>query len=212
MSHSENAGHPEFEALIDSYLLGRLNAEETERFEKHYFECPECFRLTAERAVLIDAVKAAGPAPSAATRPARGTAGYRRFPFGWAAAGAAVLLGAVAIVLFLPRRPGPPAFTDSGNRVVRGGALEIVEPSGLLQKMPEKFVWRPAAGAAEYMIIVEGIDPVWTAQTRDTEIKIPAEVAGRMAPGRLYVWRVKAFSAEGSLVAASPAVTISIAN
>lgn len=211
MSHIENAGHPEFEALIDSYLLGRLNSEETERFEKHYFDCPECFRLTAERAVLIDAVKTAGPAPAAAVRRDPGTTRGRRFPFGWAAAGAALLLAAAAAVVFLPRRSEPPSFTDSGNRIVRGGPVEVVAPSGLLQKTPDKFVWRPAAGAAEYMIIVEGIDPVWTAQTRDTEIKIPADIAGRMIPGRLYVWGVKAFSAEGTLVGASASVTISIA-
>jgi hypothetical protein len=210
MSHSENPEHPEFEALIDSYLFGRLNAEETERFEKHYFDCPACFRRTAERAVFIDAVKAAGPAPSAEARRAQEKRGYRRFPPVWAAAGAAVLLAAVMTILFFPRRSEPPVFTDSGIRILRGTPLEIIEPAGVLKKAPAKFAWQPVDGAAEYVVIVEGIDPAWTAQTRDAAIKIPAEIAGRMVPGKMVVWRVKAFSAEGALLAASVEVAFSI--
>lgn len=208
MSNAENAEHSEFEALIDSYLLGRLSPDETERFEKHYFECPVCFRKTAERAVLIDAVKAAGPAPSAGWT--RRMPGGRRFPYAWAAAGAAGLLAAVVGVLLLSRGPQPPAITDGGNRIVRGAALEIIEPFGIVEKTPARFAWQPVPGAAEYIIIVEGIEPSWTAQTRDTAIKVPEEIAARMDAGQLHTWRVKAFSEQGALLAASTAVTFSI--
>ncbi|MHB8054587.1 MAG: anti-sigma factor family protein [Candidatus Aminicenantales bacterium] len=206
MSHPE---HIEYEALIDAYLLGRLNAEETERFEKHYFGCPECFRLTAERAALIDGVKAAGPAADAGKAPER--TGLRRFPFRWAAVGAAALLAVAAVVLLIPRPSRTPEFPDSGIRVVRGEALLPVEPAGALPKAPERFAWHPLDGAAEYMVIVEGIDPAWTAQTRDTAIKTPTEIVGRMVPGKLYAWRVKAFSAEGTLLATSDEIPFSIA-
>jgi hypothetical protein len=208
MSHPE---HPEDEARIDDYLLGRLNAEEIERFEKHYFNCPECFRLTEERAALIDAVKAAGPGRAAESGQAPGRTGVRRFPFLWATAGAAALLVVAAIVFLIPRPSGPPVFSDSGNRVVRGESLVPVEPAGVLRKVPAKFTWRPLDGAAEYMVSVAGIDPAWTAQTRDAAIKTPEEIAGRMVPGKIYTWRVKAFSAEGTLLASSAEVAFSIA-
>jgi len=201
--------HPEFEGQIDSYLLGRLNAEETERFEKHYFDCPACFRLTAERAALLDAVRAAGPAPAAAAVRTSDRTGYRRFPLGWAAAGAAALL-AVAVFLLVPRAPGPPDFPDSGDRTVRGASMILVAPAGVLDGSPKEFSWHPVGGAAEYTVIVGSPGPVWTAETRETSIEIPAEVAGRLAPGKTYVWKVKAYSAAGTLLAASPEAFFSI--
>lgn len=202
--------HPEFEGQIDSYLLGRLNAEETGRFEKHYFDCPECFRLTAERAALIEAVRAAGPAPAAAAVSPSGRRRIRRFPLGWAAAGAAAALLAAAVFLLIPRAPGPPDFPDSGNRIVRGEALTLVAPAGALDGIPKEFSWRPVDGAAGYTVVVAGFDPAWTAETRETSIKIPAEISGRMAPGGTYAWRVKAYSAAGTLLASSPETLFSI--
>ncbi|MCX6566885.1 MAG: zf-HC2 domain-containing protein [Candidatus Aminicenantes bacterium] len=208
MRHPE---HPEFEAQIDSYLLGRLNAEETERFEKHYFDCPDCFRLTAERAALLDAVKAAGPAPAAAAVKASDRTGFRRFPLGWVSAGVAVALLAAAVFLIVPRPPRPPDFPDSGNRTVRGESMVLIAPVGVLGRSPKEFVWRPVGGAAEYAIILAGIEPAWTAETRKTSIKIPAEIAGRIAPGKTYAWKVKAYAAEGTLLAASSETLFSIA-
>jgi hypothetical protein len=194
--------HPEYEDMIDGYLLGRLSEEDAERFERHYFECPDCFRETAQRAALIEAVKAAGPNPAAAKRPAR-AAGFRRFPFAWAAAGAAVLLLAAAALLFLPRGSKPPDFPDGGIRSVRGETLALAGPAGTIPDAPKELSWKAFEGAAVYGVVIEGIDPVWTAETRDTAIPVPAEVAARLFPGRPYFWRVKAYSAEGTLLASS---------
>jgi len=207
MRHPE---HPEFEGQIDSYLLGRLNAEETERFEKHYFDCPTCFRLTAERAALLDAVRTAGPSPAAAAARASDRAGFRRFPLGWAAAGAAVALLAAAVFLIVPRAPEPPDFPNSGNRTVRGASMILVAPVGVLDGSPKEFSWNPVGDAAEYTVIVEGLEPAWTAETRETSIKIPGEIVGRLAPGKTYAWKVKAYSAAGTLLAASSETFFSI--
>ena len=208
MRHSE---HPEFEAQIDSYLLGRMTAEETARFEKHYFDCPDCFRLTAERAALLDAVKAAGPAPAGGVVRASKAPGFRRFPLGWVSAGVAVALLAAAVFLIVPHTSGPPDFPDSGNRAVRGASMVLIAPVGVLDDGPKEFTWHPVGGAAEYTLILAGIEPAWTAETRETSIKIPAEIAGRMAPGKTYAWKVKAYAAEGTLLAASSETLFSIA-
>lgn len=194
--------HSDFKDKTDEYLLGRLSEEAAERFERHYFECPECFKETTERAALIDAVKAAGPAPVAERRPA-GNRGIRRSWLGWAAAGVAVLLLAAAAILFLPQSSRPPDFPDGGIRSVRGDGLEIIGPAGTSAELPKDLAWKAIEGAAEYSVIVEGIDPVWTAETRDASISIPAEVSARLIPGRTYFWRVKAYAAEGTLVASS---------
>jgi hypothetical protein len=200
--------HRDFEGKIDDYLLGRLSEEDAGRFESHYFDCPDCFRQTAERAALLAAVKSAGPAlavPGRAAEP--GKSGFRpaagRFRFGWAAAGAAVLVLAAA-VLFWPRpEPAPANFERKGSDVVRGGTLTLLAPLGAVQNAPQKFSWNPIPGAAEYTIIVEGIDPAWTASIRNTSIAPTADVAGRFVPGKSYTWRVKAYSAQGIMIANS---------
>jgi hypothetical protein len=190
--------HREYEDMIDRYLLGRLTEEEKERFERHYFECPDCFRETTERALLVEAAKAAGPAGT----PFRVSAARRFSPIWAAAAGAFVLLAAAAL-LFLPRSPTPPDFPDKGIRSVRGEALELIGPSGAITGAPGELVWKPVEGAASYTAVIEGIDPAWTAETRDASVPVPPEVAARMSPGKTYFWRVKAYAAEGTLLASS---------
>jgi len=195
--------HPEYEAMIDAYLLGRLSEEETERFERHYFECPECFRETADRAAMIEAVKAAGPAP-VRTREANMPlpSGFRPFSLAWVTIGAVLVLLAVSL-LFIPRASRPPDFPDGGIRSVRGETLTLTGPVGTIKETPKELVWVPVEGATEYTVVLEGIKPVWTAATRETSIKIPPEIAARMSPGKIYTWRVKAYAAGGALAAAS---------
>jgi hypothetical protein len=81
--------------------------------------------------------------------------------------------------------------------------LTLIAPQGGIPKSPGKLAWNPVAGAAEYTIIVEGIEPTWTASTRDTSIGVPADIASRFVPGKSYSWRVKAYTAQGLLLAAS---------
>ncbi|MBN1939002.1 MAG: zf-HC2 domain-containing protein [Candidatus Aminicenantes bacterium] len=194
--------HPEYENMIDGYLLGRLSEEEAERFERHYFECPECFHETAERALLVEAAKAAGPAPAAVKLPVR-TSAFRRVSPGWAAAAGAAVLLAAAALLFFPRSPKPLDFPDAGIRSVRGGTLELVGPAETIPEAPGELSWKAVEGATVYSVVIEGINPSWTAETRDSTIPVPTEVAARMSPGRTYFWRVKAYAAEGTLLAAS---------
>lgn len=200
--------HLEFERQIDDYLLGRLSAEEAECFEKHYFDCPACFQRTAERAALLAAVRQAGPAPAPAVRPAKKRSRIR-FRLAWSAAGAAVLLAA-AVFLMVPRTPRPPDFPDSGTRIIRGAPVVLIAPVGILEENPKSFAWRGVGGAAEYRITVEGLEPVWTAETGETSAVIPAEIAARFLPGKTYSWTVKAYAAEGTLLAVSPAAAFSI--
>ena len=200
--------HLEFERQIDDYLLGRLSAEEAECFEKHYFDCPACFQRTAERAALLEAVRQAGPAPAPAVRPAKKRSRIR-FRLAWSAAGAAVLLAA-AVFLMVPRTPRPPDFPDSGTRIVRGAPVVLIAPAGILEENPKSFSWRGVDGAAEYRITVEGLEPVWTAETDKPSVVIPAEIAPRFLPGKTYSWTVKAYTAEGTLLAVSPAAAFSI--
>jgi len=200
--------HPEFEAKIDDYLLGRLDEEDAGRFENHYFDCPECFRLTAERAALQAAVKSAGPAitsPGSAVeaRRDRSKTRFAQNPFRWAAAGAMVL-GLAAVVLFWPRPgPEPVVLTRNGSDVIRGESLTLITPLGAIPKAPGKFAWNPVAGAAEYTIVVEGVDPTWTVTTRDLFIEVSGENEARFVPGKSYAWQVKAFTTQGIRLATS---------
>ena len=48
------------ENLIDDYLFDRLDDEEKNKFEEHYFNCPFCFEKMVERDELISTIKQKG--------------------------------------------------------------------------------------------------------------------------------------------------------
>ena len=49
-----------FENLIDDYLFGRLDETQKEKFEEHYFNCPQCFEKMEQTDQMIAVIKANG--------------------------------------------------------------------------------------------------------------------------------------------------------
>ncbi|MBM3292888.1 MAG: hypothetical protein FJY82_00025 [Candidatus Aminicenantes bacterium] len=186
-----------FEDRIGAYLKGELPPEEEARFEEHYFNCPACFRETAERSDLEEALRSAGEAAFRA-RP------QVRLRPGWVYAAAAAV-AAAAVILSLPSSPPKPSpFQFPADEIVRGPELAVVGPAGTLAAPPEGLEWRPVAGAAVYRLALtfEG-EAIWTAETADQTIALPAEVRSRLVEGRTYVWRVRAYAAEGRRIGVS---------
>jgi len=73
MNHTEAVSR----GAVERYVLGQLSASESDEFEQHYFDCPECMReLRASavfeenaRAVFLDERPVGAPRPGEAHRP-----------------------------------------------------------------------------------------------------------------------------------------------
>jgi len=90
--------------FIERYLAGTLGPDDRDRFEAHYFGCPECLdKLRAASLVMENLWEMGGRTASGARTP-RLVPGRRRI---WAySAAAAALLAAVAALWWLAVRPG----------------------------------------------------------------------------------------------------------
>jgi CheY-like chemotaxis protein len=108
----------------------------------------------------------------------------------------------------LPALPEGPATHDTQ----RSGVLVTVEPFGPLAAPPERFVWRAVEGAERYAVEITTVDGrvLWRGDPEQTELAMPAEVAGELLPLAAYYWQVEALDAQGGLVAASEAVRFRI--
>lgn len=210
-------GRCRFEELIDGYLLNKLDREEAERFEEHYFNCSRCFAQLQARNELIQAVKTQGPSLVEDISPAR----PRAFSWAsdvwttlvnhpWVLAPAAALFLA-AILIFSPlSKEKTPSFVLNGDSVIRGQAINLISPIIDVSTPPLFFEWKKQGENLEYKISVFNSDLLWTATTRETRIQVPEEVRQKMIPGEKYSWQVKAFSPTGALLAVSSRVQFMI--
>ncbi len=208
-----------FEGQIDDYLLNRLEGDAKERFEEHYFNCTGCFAQLQERDELVSAIKAKGAWLFARERQpevkgwaaALGKMTDWLTPRQWATAAisAAVILFTVFGALPLLRHQTP-QFTLSDSEVVRGRSLSLITPLIDVKAVPPYFEWAKLANAAEYKISIYNGALLWSASTADTRIAVPEEVKLKIVAGRAYAWQVKAFSANGTLVAVSSRVRFQV--
>jgi len=205
------------EEKIDEYLKGELSPDETARFEEHYFNCPSCFFKTREKSELLGLIqKAKEEIFSPAERDVRRRgAGLKRItevlaPRRWMAVAATAAFALAAALLIVPNlkraNPGP---IFNGDMAVRGDSLIIIAPMGEGKTAPAVFEWKPLASAAEYQVTLSGAKLDWTATTKETKIALPADIKAALKAG-IYVWQVKAYSSQGTLLAPSPKVEFKI--
>jgi len=208
-----------FEDRIDSYLLNKLEGQEKESFEEHFFNCPSCFRQMEERDVLISTIKNRGAwlfKDEAATEQRNWVPAWKRAlssftPRQWATVGVAA--AALLLVVFgvLPRFTGPsPQFVLSETEVVRGESLTLMSPIIDVKSVPAFFEWKSLGQDVEYKISLYNGGLIWSAVTRDSRIAVPEETRQRMLPGQRFAWQVRAFSARGTLIAVSSKVQFQI--
>ncbi len=200
-----------YEGWIDEYLLNRLDDGRRKEFEEHYFNCPACFDMLVERDEIIGALKGAPSAFASEARraaPNRKTTGPGRVfawlsPRQWALAGTAALLLAVVLAV-IPRFRGPaPQFVMTGEETVRGGSLALIFPVADLGAAPAEFRWKSLGENVEYLVSIYEEGLIWKASSKEPRIVLPEDVRARMTAGRAFSWQVKAFSAEGTLIAVS---------
>ncbi len=205
----------QFEDHIDSYLLNKLEGEEKDIFEEHYFNCPKCFQKTHERDEIISAIKTRGVwIFKGETGPARRAfvPAFERVttfftPRQWATVATAAAILLVTVFGVLPQfRSSAPRFVLSEKDVVRGKTLSLISPVIDVKTAPAFFEWTELGGDVEYKIYVSNHGLLWTATTKDNKIAVPDEIRQLMTPGENYSWQVRAFSTKGTLIAVSSKV------
>jgi len=202
------------ERQIDRYILGRFSEAETREFEEHYFNCPACFERMREREATIEAVvrkkdDLLAPDSAAPSLGGRIRAAFALRPWAAAAAAAGLVLVITAGLLVLGRGPqaGPAA---AGDEIVRGTAIVALEPAGGLKSAPAALAWKPAASGREYQAEISGPDMSWTGPATETGVVLPEDVRAKLRPGVAYVWQVKAYAPDGTLMERSPKTAFTI--
>lgn len=202
------------ESIIDDYLLNRLEEDEKQRYEEHYFNCSSCFQEIEARAELISAVKAKGieifseapltPDPSKVPWATRLTG--LMAPRVWTSATASVALVLILVLGILPslKTRAPQFFVN--DDLVRGDAITLISPVIDVKNVPSKFKWSSLGRDVEYKIYIYNDKLLWTSSTQDSYIMLPNEVKEKMKAGEKYSWQVKAFSPQGSLQSISSRV------
>jgi hypothetical protein len=170
--------HPS-ELDLAAFLDHDLTSEARRELEAHLVTCEECRALVAGTARLL---------PGSRPKPMRHV-----FVVGGLATAALLLL------TLIPRAPvrEPASETrraDSSDlRALRFGTQ--APPDGALIR-PDTLVfsWDRVAGDATYQLTIstETGAVVWTRQTADTSLPLPASVAVRLQPKKTYYWQVDA--------------------
>jgi hypothetical protein len=199
---------------MDRYVLGRLSEAEIREFEEHYFNCPACFARLQEREATVGAVvrktgDLLAPDVSAPSLGGRIRAAVAFRPWAAIAAAAGLVLVIAAGLLVLGR--GPQAGSaPAGGEIVRGATLVALEPSGSLKTAPAALGWKPAAAGREYQVEISGPELSWTSPATETGTALPEEVRSRLRPGAAYVWQVKAYAPDGTLMEKSNKIAFKI--
>jgi putative zinc finger protein len=122
-------------------------------------------------------------------------------------AGAGVLIALVAVRMAQrpTREPDLRADAGRGGVVLRSQEIAIVNPRGDMQAAPAELRWQPVAGAVSYSVQITEVDHtvVWSGESKETNLAIPAEVRSRMVAQKPFLWQVTALNARGDKMAES---------
>jgi hypothetical protein len=194
-----------------------MTEEKKEMFENHYFSCSNCFEKVEERNDLISVIKSKGNKIFHDMRKTEGTRNSlfeRLFSFltpkQWTMAAISACSLLIVFIGVVPnlKSPTPQYVLDSQS--VRGGSLTLISPVKNTQTIPSEFRWDNLGEGVEYKIYIYKDNLLWSTSTTGASILLPEDVKDLMKAGENYSWEVKAFSQEGSLIAASNKVLFQI--
>jgi anti-sigma factor RsiW len=126
---------------------------------------------------------------------------------------AALLVAAVGIAL---RESRPPEISTavSERQVFRSGEVSVVAPAENPTQAPSELRWAPWAAAESYSVRVMEVDrkELWSAETRQTAVALPAAVRAQIVPRKPLLWEVIARDADGRTLASSGIHTFMVMN
>lgn len=199
--------------------MNKLEGEERERFEEHYFNCQRCFQRMEEQDELISTIQSRGAwifkEQAVPDRKISVPVFEKAFSFftprQWATAAAAAAVLLITIFGVLPQfKQTSPQFFLNENEVVRGASLSLISPIIDVKSVPAYFEWTKLGQDVEYKIYVYNTELLWMAATSDSRLSVPEDIKQRMVAGEKYSWQVKAFSSKGTLIAVSSKVQFQI--
>ena len=170
-----------------SYIDGTLSDDAREVIERHLAECDSCREEVAASARLVASVP---------------TQARRGVPWRLVVPLAAGILVAVMLV-----RPASQPDARPTERAVAtdGSTIALVAPAAdaPLAAGRTRLVWRALDDSVAYNVVLKDAsgDEVWTGETADTTIVVPASV--RLRAGERYVWRVDGSRTDGTSVASA---------
>ena len=211
---------------IDDYLFNRLDEDTKEEFEKHYFNCPSCFKKMAERNELIAIVKSKGQTifkDEYIAEAAKGETWLEKFtsfltPRQWALStvSAALLLAAIFYVIPNLKTTTPQFYIDEDAFTVRtaNNKISLISPIIDRKTVQSKLEWvKLEREDVEYTVyIYNNGDLLWSETTKENSINLPEETKSQLMTiaSEKYSWQVKAFSPEGTLISISGKVRFTI--
>lgn len=199
-----------YEDQVDDYLLDRLEEAQRVEFEEHYFNCPSCFEKIKSKDDVLSVIREQGhrifndtmdkkPRKMGLIEALLSFSSPRRWAV--AAISAALIVVAVILVGTVPKTPGPQFVVN--DDVLRGASLTLVSPLDSIEVYPIEFKWESFGEDVEYRIYIYNSDLLWSGTTKEISITLPDEESEKMTGGGTYSWQVKAFSAQGALMATS---------
>jgi putative zinc finger protein len=127
---------------------------------------------------------------------------------------AAVLLVAAVGIALRDSRPPEMSTAVSERQVFRSGEVSVLEPAENPAEAPSKLRWAPWAAADSYSVRVMEVDrkELWSAETRQTAVALPAAVRAQIVPRKPLLWEVVARDADGRTLASSGIHTFVVVN
>lgn len=187
--------------VVADYIADRLDEDEAEAFEAHYFQCDTCWET------LRTALAARGALASEGTRASAGgreRPWHRRPVWRWIPAAAAVAALGLALSVWSPFGP-----RGAGEDVFRGGDVGI-EPAVELTGPGLRVDWPDVPGTARYLVQV--FDPegalLLETETERPELSVPRARLPAERPATGWLLRVQALDRFGQVRATSGLVEV----
>ena len=156
-----------------SYIDGTLSDDARATIERHLAECDSCREEVAAATRLVATVP---------TQARRGVPWRLVFP----------LAAGILVAVMLVRPASRPDATPMERGAASDGSTIVLvapAPGAALVAGKMQLVWRALSDSAFYHVVIKDAtgDPVWTGETADTVLNVPA---GVLRAGEQYVWRV----------------------
>jgi hypothetical protein len=125
----------------------------------------------------------------------------------WVLPATAVAAIAIASAILLRPAKAPELQADAARQsaVYRSQEVQLVSPIGDAEQIPRELRWQMLAGAATYRIVVMEVDhsALWTSETKENSVELPASPRAKMLPGKPILWQVTALDAQARVVGTS---------
>src|SRR5262249_4921047 len=112
----------------------------------------------------------------------------------WAVPAAGLAVAAIMVALLLGREKEAELQAHQGNSpvVYRSQEVQIVTPVGDVQHVPQSLQWQAFPETGMYRIDVMEVDKtvLWSTETKETSVEVPASLRVKMLPGKPILWRV----------------------